>query len=217
MLLSALVLLVQQVPRLRTNLYLREGRTQVGQPHVLVPAEQESTVAGQPAAGSELAPGLPWLRTSLAHSVGLLQGPQSSPQRGWAHRLMQGRQRVSLMQHKFQAGAPLAGHGRGWTIYPWLWRECFTHVIPRGTGPTVAPNHQGPQVKTAVMSPHLVTQASDTKAPGGAVVHCCEPLVCGGRGNGWDITLPPAFPERAGRGLLFFPFPGSVGNTAEGP
>lgn len=91
----------------------------MGQPRVLVQTEQESTVAGRPAAGSELAPGLPWLRTSLARccvpssSVGLLQGPQSSPQRGWAHRLMQGRQSVSLMQHKYQAGAPLAGHGQG--------------------------------------------------------------------------------------------------------
>lgn len=48
------------------------------------------------------------------------------------------------------------------------------------------------------------------------MVHCREPLVCCGRGNDWGITLLTAFPERAGRALLFFPFLWGVGNT-EGP
>ena len=38
-----------------------------------------------------------------------------------------------------------------------------------------------------------------------------------GRGNDQDITLQTAFPERAGRRLLFFPFPWGVGDMAEGP
>ena len=46
----------------------------------------------------------------------------------------------------------------GQPIYPWLWCECFTHVIPGGAGPIVAPNHQGSQVKTTVMSLHPVTR-----------------------------------------------------------
>ena len=46
----------------------------------------------------------------------------------------------------------------GQPIYPWPWCACFTHVIPGGAGPIVAPNHRGSQVKPTVMSLHLVTR-----------------------------------------------------------
>lgn len=49
------------------------------------------------------------------------------------------------------------------------------------------------------------------------MVHCREALFCCGRGSDWDIMLLMAFPERAGRARLFFPFPRGVGNMAEGP
>lgn len=152
--------------RLSTNLYLRAGRTQVGQPGVLVHSEQDSTVAGRLQAQSCPGPAL------AAHqpcallcalllkeaAAGATEHPARSPQHGWAARKCAGKAETVADTAQTSAWCPPCWAWSGQPIYAWLWCECFTRVSPGGAGPIVTPNPRGSRVTTAVMSLHLLTR-----------------------------------------------------------
>lgn len=148
--------------RLRTNLYLRAGRIQVGQPGVLVHSEQDSTAAGrlqaQSCPGPAVAAHQPCALLLKEAAAGATEHPARSPQHGWAPRKHAGKAETVADAARTSGCCPPCWARSGQPIYPWLWCECFTHVSPGGIGPIVTPNPRGSRVTTAVMSLHLLTR-----------------------------------------------------------
>lgn len=147
--------------RLRTNLYLIAGRTQVGQPGVLVHSEQDSTVAGRLQAQSCPRPAVaahqPCALLLKEAAAGATENPACSPQHGWAPRKHAGKAETVASAAQISGWCPPCWARLGQPIYPWLWCERFTRVSPGGAGPIVTPNPRGSRVTTAVMSLHLLT------------------------------------------------------------